>query len=222
GTVSFDVDGNLVYTPNANANGPDVVTYTLSDGNGGTATGSFNVAVTSIDDQGFAQADAFATNEALAITTGNVFADNGSGADSDLDGPLTVAAVNGSAAAVGVTITLASGAHLTLNADGTFIYDPNHAFDHLPGAGSGATGLTGTDSFTYTLAGGGTATVMVTVSGIDSDDTLVGTAGDDTLKGGIGADHIDGLAGTDTASYDGSAAGVTVSLATGAGTGGDA
>ncbi|WP_342242289.1 cadherin-like domain-containing protein, partial [Inquilinus sp. OTU3971] len=45
GTVSFDVDGNLVYTPNANANGPDVVTYTLSDGNGGTATGSFNVGV---------------------------------------------------------------------------------------------------------------------------------------------------------------------------------
>uniref|UniRef100_UPI0031E3EFB4 cadherin-like domain-containing protein n=1 Tax=Inquilinus sp. TaxID=1932117 RepID=UPI0031E3EFB4 len=222
GTISFDVDGNLVYTPNANANGPDVVTYTLSDGHGGTATGSFNVGVTSVDDPGVAQSDAFATNEALVITTGNVFADNGSGADSDLDSALAVAAVNGSAAAVGVMITLASGAHLTLNADGTFIYDPNHAFDHLPGASSGATGLTGTDSFTYTLAGGGTATVTVTVSGLDSDDTLVGTAGDDTLTGGIGADHIDGLAGNDTASYAGSAAGVTVKLTSGTGTGGDA
>ncbi|WP_342242293.1 cadherin-like domain-containing protein, partial [Inquilinus sp. OTU3971] len=50
GTVSFDVDGNLVYTPNANANGPDVVTYTLSDGNGGTATGSFNVGVGAVND----------------------------------------------------------------------------------------------------------------------------------------------------------------------------
>ncbi len=188
GTVSLDASGDLVYTPDAGASGPDVVTYTLSDGNGGTTTGTFNVGVASVDDQGLAQADAFATDETLAITTGNVFADNGSGADSDLDGPLTVAAVNGSAAAVGVMITLASGAHLTLSADGTFIYDPNHAFDHLPGADSGATGLTGTDSFTYTLAGGGTATVTVTVSGIDSDDTLVGTAGDDTLKGGIGAD----------------------------------
>ena len=133
-----------------------------------------------------------------------------------------MAAVNGSPASVGVMITLASGAHLTLNADGTFVYDPNHAFDALPAAGSGAANISATDSFTYTLAGGGTATVTVTVSGINSNDTLVGTAGNDTLRGGIGADHIDGLAGTDTADYSTSAAAVKVSLVSGTGTGGDA
>ncbi|MGO4128344.1 beta strand repeat-containing protein [Inquilinus sp. YAF38] len=222
GGVALDVNGNLVYTPNANANGPDVVTYTLSDGQGGITTGTFNVGVAAVDDPGIAQADAFATGEATAITTGSVFADNGSGADSDIDSLLAVAAVNGTPASVGVMITLASGAHLTLNAGGTFVYDPNHAFDALPAAGSGAANLSATDSFTYTLAGGGTATVTVTVSGIDSNDTLVGTAGNDTLRGGIGADHIDGLAGIDAADYSTSAAAVKVTLVSGTGTGGDA
>ena len=42
------------------------------------------------------------------------------------------------------------------------------------------------------------------------------------LRGGAGPDTLDGGAGSDTASYYTSAAGVTVNLMTGAGTGGDA
>ncbi|MDX2156501.1 MAG: peroxidase family protein [Hyphomicrobiaceae bacterium] len=53
-------------------------------------------------------------------------------------------------------------------------------------------------------------------------DTLNGGAGADTLNGGADADVLNGGAGTDTASYVGSAAGVTVSLQTNVGTGGDA
>jgi VCBS repeat-containing protein len=217
GTVGIDVNGDLVYTPTANANGPDIVTYILSDGHGGTTTGTFAIDVA--DQPTVAEDDAFATLETTAITAGNVFADNGAGADID---PIAVTAVNGNGAAVGNLLVLASGAHLTLNTDGTFIYDPSHAFDALPAAGSGASVTSGTDSFTYTLMDGSTATVTVTVSGVDSDDTLVGTAGADILTGGIGADHIDGLAGIDTANYATSAAAVSVSLASGSGTGGDA
>ena len=44
----------------------------------------------------------------------------------------------------------------------------------------------------------------------------------DTLRGGAGADQLDGGAGIDTASYYTSAAGVTVDLAAGTGSGGDA
>ena len=74
---------------------------------------------------------------------------------SDPDGPpLQVGAVNGSPANVGVQIMLASGALLTLNANGTFDYDPNGAFDHLPGPLSGASNLSAPDSFTYALVGG--------------------------------------------------------------------
>jgi len=60
------------------------------------------------------------------------------------------------------------------------------------------------------------------LKGSGGDDTLDGGANDDLLKGGAGADNIDGGNGFDTASYFLSSSGVTVSLATGTGTGGDA
>ena len=75
--------------------------------------------------------------------------------------------------------------------------------------------------------GGGDDTVVGhegndTLSGGDGSDTLDGKADDDVLEGGAGADLIDGDVGTDTASYEGSAAAVTVNLATGSASGGDA
>jgi VCBS repeat-containing protein len=87
-------------------------------------------------------------------------------------------------------VTLASGALLTLNANGTFDYDPNGAFEDLPDSASGAINLLRDDSFTYTLADGDTATVTITVAGLDSDgDILRGTKGIDTIfAGGIGSD----------------------------------
>jgi Ca2+-binding RTX toxin-like protein len=100
-------------------------------------------------------------------------------------------------------VTLASGALLTLNADGTFSYDPNGKFDDLPAVGSGATNLTAQDSFAYTLDGGGTALVTVTVTGVDGEGDLVqGDSGDNTLNGGIGADTMAGFGGNDTYRVD--------------------
>ena len=55
------------------------------------------------------------------------------------------------------------------------------------------------------------------LTGLDGNDTINGDAGNDTLIGGLGDDVLTGgthTAGGDTASYAGSAAGVTVSLAT--------
>ena len=144
-----------------------------------------------------AQNDAITTNE-LTVVTGNLFGDNGSGADSDPNGTaLSISAVNGLAASVGSQITLASGALLTVNADGTFAYDPNGAFEYTPHQFSGAPNTTSTDSFTYTLADGGTATVTLTISGVDNDDILVGTAGDNYLAGGRGDDTLIGAGGSD-------------------------
>src|SRR5207248_2716602 len=73
----------------------------------------------------------------------------------------------------------------------------NHVFDTTPAGGSGASNAPAHDSFTYTLAGGGTATVSVTVNGIDNNDVLLGTPGADNLSAGTGNDFIDGLAGAD-------------------------
>jgi VCBS repeat-containing protein len=144
--------------------------------------------VVAVDDLPVAQPDAVTTDEATAIN-GSVFVNNGSGADSDPDGPtLSVSAVNGSGLDVGSQITLGSGALLTLNANGTFNYDPNHAFDATPAAGSGAANTPAHDSFTYTLAGGGTTTVSITVNGLDTNDSLHGSAGPNTFSGGSGND----------------------------------
>ena len=58
--------------------------------------------------------------------------------------------------------------------------------------------------------------------GLGGNDRLTGGAGDDELTGGAGADMLDGGAGVDWASYLLAVEGVTASLATGTGTGGEA
>jgi hypothetical protein len=182
--------------------GDRTITWTLVDGdgtaNGGVDTLQFTstVDVDPIDDAPVAQPDAVTTAE-NAVGTGDVFASNGSGADTDVDGPpLAVSAVNGSGANVGTQITLASGALLTLNADGTYSYDPNGAFDYLVSAATatatGAVNDSATDSFTYTLAGGNTVTVTMTVTGVDgSGDQLWGDSGVNAITGTAGNDFFD-------------------------------
>jgi VCBS repeat-containing protein len=118
--------------------------------------------------------DAVTTDEDTALS-GNVLNDNGNGADSDPDGDtLTVTKVNDNTANVDTQITLASGALLTLNPNGTFDYDPNGKFESL------AVSKTATDSFTYTIGDGksgtDTATVTVTITGVNDPATISGTA----------------------------------------------
>jgi VCBS repeat-containing protein len=105
------------------------------------------------------------------VRTGSVFLDNGAGRDLDPEGDaFTVLAVDGSEAAVGVATRLASGALLTLNADGTFHYDPDGRFSPAPGAGA-------QDSFTYTvidaLGATATATAHVTIRPQSSGPDLI-------------------------------------------------
>ena len=173
---------------------------TVNDGTASSAPAMMTMTVLGVDDPAVANADAFVTDEATSVS-GSVFSNNGSGADSDPDGPpLTVTAVNGVGASVGSQITLASDALLTLNANGTFDYDPNGAFDFTPTPGSGASNTPSHDSFTYTLAGGSTTTVSVTIGGLDTNDLLYGTAGADMLAAGSGNDFVDGLEGSDNMS----------------------
>ena len=70
-------------------------------------------------------------------------------------------------------------------------------FDFTPTPGSGAANMPTPDSFTYTLTGGDTATVNVSITGLDTNDMLLGTAGADMLNAGVGNDTITGLAGND-------------------------
>ncbi|MGI9356057.1 MAG: beta strand repeat-containing protein [Rhizobiaceae bacterium] len=191
---AFDLDGDANTTETIPFDGRGVgfdrVVGTSSD------IGAFEIPP---DQPADAMGDTFSTDEATAINgVSSVFADNGSGADTDPDSPLTVTMVNGNASDVGNQITLPSGAELTLNADGTFTYDPNGAFSSLAGPASGASNQSAMDSFTYELNGDDTATVSITINGLDSEgDILAGTAAGELLLAGIGSDTINADDGDD-------------------------
>ena len=122
----------------------------------------------------------------------------------------------------GVTVSLAAGTGTGGDAQG----DRLEGIEHLEGSEHGDR-LTG-DAGANRLAGGGGADILIGRDGDDllfggvGRDILIGDAGDDILDGGSGSDYLFGGAGEDTASYAGSSSGVTVSLATRQGTGGDA
>ncbi|HEY9163764.1 MAG TPA: Ig-like domain-containing protein, partial [Magnetovibrio sp.] len=161
-TFVLGADGAL----NVDASGADYLsegetltgsyTYGVYDGNGGSDSATISVNITGVNDAPLALADLNATDEATLIS-GNVL-DN----DSDVDrlDTISVSSVNGDTAGVGSLITLASGAEVVLNADGTYRYDPNGAFDHLN------TGETATDSFSYTITDdhGATSEALVEIS----------------------------------------------------------
>ncbi|MGF1989696.1 MAG: FG-GAP-like repeat-containing protein, partial [Nostoc sp. ZfuVER08] len=117
--------------------------------------------------------DAPSTNE-NTVLNGNVLSN-----DSDPDGnPLTVTAVNGSAANVGTQINLGNG-KLTVNANGTFTFDPTNGtaaltdgYDYLP------QGTNATTSFNYTISDGrgGTAnaTATITITGVNDTASITG------------------------------------------------
>jgi hypothetical protein len=190
--------------------GDRTVTYTLSDGDGGTgAVRTATITVTAVDDAPTAQPDAVSTPENV-VGTGDLFANNGPGADTDPENdPITISAVNGSAANVDTEITLASGAKLKVNADGTYSYNPNGKFNWLTDNSSGAVNTsTVGDTFQYTLTGGNTVTVTVTVNGVAGPgDWLMGDSAGNTITGTPqndlfllqqgGNDTVSGLAGND-------------------------
>ncbi len=175
---------------------PGDFTYAVTDGIA-PVNGTVDIVLNPVNDAPVAQDDAVAVTEDGPAATGNVLADNGNGADSDVEGDtLTVTAVNSSGGNVGSQITLASGALLTVNGDGTYSYDPNGAFEYL-GAGDSAS-----DSFSYTVSDGNggfdTATVTIIVNGsndapIAQDDTV--SAGEDgpAATGSVLADNGNGI-----------------------------
>ena len=186
------------FVGDANAGGTDntrTVNVIVTDGvdpSSQTAT-----VITIVDSGGDAQDDAFSVTESGTITGGDLLADNGSGADTTVT---SVIEVNGQVADIGVEITLASGALLTVNSDGTFDYDPNGAFDDLVDASAGAGNSVATDTFTYTVDGGDVATVTITINGeTDTGDIYQGTAGADTVTGGGTGNTMNLGGGNDTA-----------------------
>ncbi|WP_128107313.1 Ig-like domain-containing protein [Mycolicibacterium elephantis] len=141
-------DGVITYTPDVDFHGTDSFTYTIADGNGGTATATVYVTVNPVNDAPEAVDDFVTVDEDSGATVVDVL-----GNDTDVEGDeLTVTGV-GTASNGTVTLT-----------DGVITYTPDVDFH-------------GTDSFTYTIAdgNGGTAsaTVYVTVDPVNNAPVAV-------------------------------------------------
>ncbi len=188
-TVSYLANGD-----NPPASTP--ITLSINDngnaGSGGALTSSDDktIFITGVDDLPVAVADGPSVN-ADVVTDISVI-----GNDTDVDGgPKAVIEINGLAVSIGVPVTLASGATVTLNADGTIGYHPNGQFDALvslaTALATGAANFSANDSFSYTLNSGSSTTVSVTVLGVDGPgDQLLGTAGINEINGTAGNDII--------------------------------
>jgi|GEM_PF-6576510 len=138
GSVAINADGSLRYSPNANFNGNDAFTYTISDGHGGSDTANVTVIVSPVNDAPVAVGDSYATNEntALVVPAPGVLAN-----DSDPDG----------ASLSALLVTAPSHGVLGWNANGSFTYTP-------------AANYNGGDSFTYKANDGSLSSNIATVS----------------------------------------------------------
>ncbi len=112
GTVTFTATG-LVYTPITNYHGTDGFTYTVTDGNGGTATANVNVTVFNANDAPIAVDDAYSLDEesSLVISAAQGVLVN----DSDIDGDVIMSDV----------VSQPEHGTLAFGNDGSFIYSPS-------------------------------------------------------------------------------------------------
>ncbi|NJO55091.1 MAG: cadherin-like domain-containing protein, partial [Rhodospirillales bacterium] len=225
------VNGNVVYNPGtlfqslgAGQTTTDTFTYAMRDAAGAPSTATVSMTITGANDAPIAHDDAAAIDQEtpLVLSAAALLANDTDADEGDIKALVSVSAISACGAAVRIE-------------NGSVVYDPRAA----AALQALDVGETATDSFTYTMrdAAGVTsiATVSVTVRGVligdDGDNVLTGSArddivngggGNDSLIGGAGADTLIGGAGIDTAIYSTSGAGVTVNLATGHGSGGDA
>ncbi|MCL4302756.1 MAG: tandem-95 repeat protein [Anaerolineae bacterium] len=144
GTLTLNPDGSFTYAPNVNFNGTDTFTYRANDGSldspdSNVATVTINV--TPVNDAPVAVNDAYTVTQKSTLT---VAAPGVLGNDTDVElAPLTA-----------IKVTDPGHGSLTLNANGSFTYTPDHNFQ-------------GTDTFTYKANDGSadsnpaTVTIMV-------------------------------------------------------------
>jgi cysteine-rich repeat protein len=149
---TIDISGlSLTYTPEADYNGSDEVTVTISDGTD-SDTAMVAITVAPVNDPPTATADSFATNEdtVLTIPQASVLAN-----DTDVDGDTLTVTALGTPAVGTATIT---GSDITFTPPADFV---------------------GTTTFDYTISDGTeTASASITIAVGGDNDAPV--AGDDT------------------------------------------
>jgi gliding motility-associated-like protein len=169
GTLVINSNGTYTFTPAPNYNGTvPAVTYTVSDGQGGTDTALLQITVTPVNDAPVANDDVNTTPEDTPVS-GNVLTN-----DTDVDGDaltvtqFTIAGVPGTFTA-GQTATIPGVGTLVINSNGTYTFTPAPNYNGtVPPA-------------TYTISDGNggtdTAVLQITVTPVgDPEDITITTA----------------------------------------------
>ena len=177
GTLVLNPNGTYTFVPAAGFTGTiDPVTYTISDGNGGTDTAVINISVYPNSGN-----DVFANDDANSGPKGSTM--NGNVLTNDFDPEnntftVTAATANGTAITVGSPTLIPGIGTLTLNSNGTYTFVP------LPD-------FVGTVVIPYTICDNGTpqacdqATLYLTSLDRNAcyNDAYIGAAGMDTKHG---------------------------------------
>ena len=149
GTVVLAANGSYTYTPVANYNGTDIITYQLCDLDGDCSVGTVTVTITSVNDLPVAVNDAAGGSEDVVLSGSVAGNDTQSG---DGGNQWSVVGINGGAA----------HGTVVMSSIGNYTYTPN-------------AGYFGTDSFTYKLCDSNSdcssATVTITINN-DNDGLL--------------------------------------------------
>ena len=183
GSVNVSAGGVVSFSPAANYHGAVSFDYVVSDGNGGSDTGTVTGTVTSVNDNPVGVDDSGSGTEDTTLSVGS-----GSGLlsnDSDVDGDVlsisgyTIAGMGGSFGA-GSTTTIAGVGDLTINGDGSYSFIPVLNYNGpVPVA-------------TYTIddgnGGSDTATLTIAIGGVNDNpvaDDDVFTTAEDVTSGSI-------------------------------------
>ena len=173
--LSLDADTGVIsgtVGPDAARDMPYQVIVTVTDGAGASVSTAFDYRV--VDNPATAIDDTATTDENTVIQRDAANGVLANDRDDDTPNPV-VGAVNGRPGNIGMAVVGSQGGTFIVNADGSYSFDPNGAFDYL------AVDQSATTQITYQVGAGGdgaTATLVVTVQGINDAPTTIGAIDD--------------------------------------------
>lgn len=165
GSLNLASDGAFQYNPALNYFGSDSFRYRLLDELGAFDSATVSITVTPVDDPPVAVDDSFATTQTDPLN------DNLIANDIEVDGDLLIIASLNGAALPGAPLSLPSGAELTLQSSGVFLYQASTSSIAL------AAGESDSDSISYSVSDGisesASASASFTINGINDPPVAV-------------------------------------------------